>query len=58
MGKDKKKKKIAKEGKKESLIDRLKFMQKDKGQPSDNKANLLINQVGASDVPIFFKMVQ
>lgn len=58
MGKDKKKKKIAKEGKKESLIDRLKFMQKDKGQPSDNKANLLIYQVGASDVPIFFKMVQ
>lgn len=37
MGKDKKKKKIAKEVKKESMIDRLKFMQKDKTNPNESK---------------------
>jgi hypothetical protein len=61
MGKDKKKKKIAKETKKESLIDRLKFMQKDKGASNDNKnrqTSSTLHQNGTSDLPIFFKMVQ
>ena len=36
MGKEKKKKKIVKEPKKDSILDRLKFMQKDKPAPDKN----------------------
>ena len=63
MGKDKKKnKKIEKEDKKNSLIDRLRFMQKD--APPEPKNSHLSHQThnhhnsGSAELPPFFKMVQ
>lgn len=63
MAKDKKKnKKIAKEDKKNSLIDRLRFMQKD--APPESKNSHLNHQThnqpifDSSELPPFFKMVQ
>jgi hypothetical protein len=61
MGGDKKKKKIVKP-KKESLLDRLKFMQKDlpegEKRSSHRHSDSLNNGVGDGETPFFFKMVQ